>query len=151
MLFNNNSEDRALSPVIGVVLLVGLTVILVAVVGGFVTDFGSDVEAAPNAQFGVNFDTDSDNITLSHDGGNDLDPETLELQYENSSASQSIPFNESYPQSGLMQAGEEIEINATQSPDDGFDTVVSSGDTFSVIWTGESGNSRSILVEETVP
>lgn len=154
MLFNNNSEDRALSPVIGVVLLVGLTVILVAVVGGFVTDFGSDVEAAPNAQIGVDFDTDNNNITVSHDGGNDLNPETLEYEYEpQGGTTETQSFNETYNQAGLMQAGEEDEIDVDGNGTSIQDNIssVDSGDTFRIIWTGESGNNREVLLEEIVP
>lgn len=146
-MFDN--ENRGLSPVIGVVMLVGLTVILVAVIGGFVTDAGGDIGSAPNAQIGVSFDTDESNVTLSHNGGSDINPETLKVQYENGSTT-SVPFNTAKAGSdveGLIQAGEEVTLDGSNW---GVSNM-SSGDTLSIIWTGESGDSRDVLLEEIVP
>lgn len=150
MFDNKKGEDRALSPVIGVVLLVALTVILVAVVGGFVTDFGSGVEAAPNAQLGVSFDTSNSNITVSHDGGSDVNPETLEVEYDEGGTTHTEDFNTAVDSSidGLMQAGDEKNIEVTNI---GNASDVSSGEEFRIIWTGEEGGNREVLVEEIVP
>ncbi|WP_049894148.1 type IV pilin [Halogranum rubrum] len=52
-----NKEDRAVSPVIGVILMVAITVILAAVIGTFVLGLGSNV--SQNAQAGVTFSQDS--------------------------------------------------------------------------------------------
>jgi flagellin-like protein len=43
--------DRAVSPVIGVILMVAITVILAAVIGAFVLEIGDQQETAPNASF----------------------------------------------------------------------------------------------------
>ncbi|WP_231183751.1 type IV pilin N-terminal domain-containing protein [Haladaptatus sp. DYF46] len=48
------SETRAVSPVIGVILMVAITVILAAVIGTFVMGLGNNVNK--NAQAGVSFD-----------------------------------------------------------------------------------------------
>ena len=50
-------DDAGVSPVVGVILMVAVTVILAAVIGTFVLDLGSDV--GQNAQAGVTFDEDS--------------------------------------------------------------------------------------------
>jgi len=55
-------DDSAVSPVIGVILMVAITVILAAVIGTFVTGIGSEVQESPQA--GVTFDYD--------DGSGDL-------------------------------------------------------------------------------
>ena len=47
------SETRAVSPVIGVILMVAITVILAAVIGTFVMGLGNNVNE--NAQAGVSF------------------------------------------------------------------------------------------------
>ena len=52
-------EDAGVSPVVGVILMVAVTVILAAVIGTFVLDLGGDV--GQNAQAGVTFDEDSAN------------------------------------------------------------------------------------------
>ena len=58
-----NEEQRAVSPVIGVILMVAITVILAAVIAAFVLDMGSGVEQ--NAQAGANVEFDSTNEQLS--------------------------------------------------------------------------------------
>ncbi|MGM0388917.1 MAG: type IV pilin [Natrinema limicola] len=51
-------EERAVSPVIGVILMVAITVILAAVIAAFVMDMGSNQEAP--AQAGLNVENTSD-------------------------------------------------------------------------------------------
>ncbi|PSP38038.1 hypothetical protein BRC71_08710 [Halobacteriales archaeon QH_7_65_31] len=53
-LFN---DDSAVSPVIGVILMVAITVILAAVIGTFVLGLGSNVQSVPSAQFTFDYDT----------------------------------------------------------------------------------------------
>ncbi|RLI85985.1 MAG: type IV pilin, partial [Archaeoglobales archaeon] len=43
-------DKRGVSPVIGVILMVAITVILAAVIASFVFGMGGKVKAAPNAQ-----------------------------------------------------------------------------------------------------
>jgi len=56
MRFVNNFgfDEDAVSPVVGVILMVAITVILAAVIGTFVLDLGGQVQQ--NAQAGVSFD-----------------------------------------------------------------------------------------------
>jgi len=56
MRFVNNFgfDEDAVSPVVGVILMVAITVILAAVIGTFVLDLGGQVQQ--NAQVGVSFD-----------------------------------------------------------------------------------------------
>lgn len=49
-----NSTDQAVSPVIGVILMVAITVILAAVIGAFVLDLGDDM--GDEATAAVSFD-----------------------------------------------------------------------------------------------
>ncbi|MDY6775026.1 MAG: type IV pilin N-terminal domain-containing protein [Halobacteria archaeon] len=63
---NRNGADDAVSPVIGVILMVAITVILAAVIGTFVLGLGGQVQQ--NAQAGVTFEQSSSgqvNITLN--------------------------------------------------------------------------------------
>lgn len=52
-----SEEERAVSPVIGVILMVAITVILAAVIAAFVLDLGQSQTAGPAA--GIQFDHDS--------------------------------------------------------------------------------------------
>ena len=67
MRFRKNEE--AVSPVIGVILMVAITVILAAVIAAFV--FGMAPPAkAPSVQLRISADTG--NLTLTHNGGDSL-------------------------------------------------------------------------------
>jgi len=88
------NDDGAVSPVIGVILMVAITVILAAVIGTFVLGLGDSV--SQNAQAGVSFDVVSsddgngevtvrvnsvqqaDKITVSSSGGSVGDASPLE-------------------------------------------------------------------------
>ena len=56
-MFAQKRIDDAVSPVVGVILMVAVTVILAAVIGSFVLDLGNNVQANPQA--GVTFDQDA--------------------------------------------------------------------------------------------
>ena len=56
-------NDKAVSPVIGVILMVAITVILAAVIGTFVLGLGDSVQQ--NAQAGVTFDQSGTDVTVT--------------------------------------------------------------------------------------
>ncbi|XGI82880.1 type IV pilin [Halorutilales archaeon Cl-col2-1] len=56
-------SDDAVSPVIGVILMVAITVILAAVIGTFVLGLGGQVQQ--NAQAGFTFDQDGTDVTVT--------------------------------------------------------------------------------------
>lgn len=69
--------DRALSPVVGVVCLLAVTVILAAVVGASVT---VEPPSTPNA---ASFEAAADpsgEVTITHRSGDTIDPETIDLR-----------------------------------------------------------------------
>ncbi|MFC7072230.1 type IV pilin N-terminal domain-containing protein [Halovenus rubra] len=69
--------DRALSPVIGVITLVALTLLLSMTVLGTVTIDVS--EPPPRATFTVSADATTDTVTLSHRGGESLDVSRIDI------------------------------------------------------------------------
>jgi len=73
-----NSDDRAVSPVIGVILMVAITVILAAVIGTFVLGLGDSLgESQPTAQISVDVDQANSNLTFEHQGGDSIDSGAL--------------------------------------------------------------------------
>ena len=73
-LFTN---DDAVSPVIGVILMVAITVILAAVIGTFVLGLGDQVQStAPQASFTFDYTNSaagtSDELKITHDGGDSI-------------------------------------------------------------------------------
>lgn len=145
MTFNSEAEDRALSPVIGVILLVGITVILVAVVGGLVTDFGSDVAVTPNAQLSTNLSDGSNTTALTHESGDDLNPENVEIELGGNTTKLS---GQNDAPEGLLQAGDTMNIDADAIKNG---SSLSSGDEFRLIWIGENGDQNEVILDEIVP
>jgi flagellin-like protein len=56
-------DDRAVSPVIGVILMVAITVILAAVIGTFVLNLGGSVQS--NVQAGASVTAEGEDITVT--------------------------------------------------------------------------------------
>ena len=65
-------DKRAVSPVIGVILMVAITVILAAVIAAFVFGYGAP-EASPQASLNiVKADATTEKVTLEHRGGDSI-------------------------------------------------------------------------------
>ena len=83
-------SERAVSPVIGVILMVAITVILAAVIGTFVLGLGDSLgDNQPTAQLSVDItdvDTNDDEATLilEHNGGDTIESGVLRIQITDS-------------------------------------------------------------------
>ena len=132
-------DDRAVSPVIGVILMVAITVILAAVIGSFVLGIGGQQEAAPQASITIaeNGTGSSGNLTISHRGGDSFTTSnTASLNVSGDTSSIDILDNSSLAgSSGAFEAGDTIEVQKT--------TVGASGQV-DVIWTGPQGSTQII-------
>ncbi|MFW5999964.1 MAG: type IV pilin [Halorubrum sp.] len=90
----SNSDDRAVSPVIGVILMVAITVILAAVIGTFVLGLGDQLgDSAPQASFEIDGNNDS-HINVTKTGGQTLDTDDLTLSIDGERANESISDDE---------------------------------------------------------
>ena len=85
-MFRRNEE--AVSPVIGVILMVAITVILAAVIAAFVFGLGGTQEAAPTASITVqnNPDTTAYDLKIQHKGGDTLKGGDWKLSVVNTSS-----------------------------------------------------------------
>ena len=66
-------DEEAVSPVIGVILMVAITVILAAVIGAFVFGMGPPEQAPQASLRASDSDTTAVTVTIVHDGGDALD------------------------------------------------------------------------------
>ena len=131
------TEERAVSPVIGVILMVAITVILAAVVGSFVLGLAGDVsESAPTVQIDFSYDSDGPNVTLTHDGGSSFSSDTVRLTGTGGTSDDLEDWG-----NGQVRAGDSVPVDIPQE---------SEGDTLRVIWEG-SGGSSSVIARSTVP
>ena len=125
----NDDSERAVSPVIGVILMVAITVILAAVIGVFVLEFGSSVsDSPPTVQFDMTVDSD-DNAKILHEGGDVFEADSFSITNDES---------ESKFESGSVSAGDESKS-----------FKVSDGDTVRVVWESDNGEKSNILFERT--
>jgi len=114
------TDDDAVSPVIGVILMVAITVILAAVIGAFVLGFGGGGPSAPttswdseeiNSSGGVEF-------TLTQTGS-EIEDGTLRFSGGNTT-SPSPP----------IEVGQSVEVNRANSDD-----------SVSIVWTKDGSSS----------
>lgn len=127
-----NTDDRAVSPVIGVILMVAITVILAAVIGTFVLGLGDSLgDNQPSAQLSATIEDDSDNksVVIEHNGGDSIDPETLRVIVEdedNNQVEATNQFTDTFSvgdsESGTFEvngsAGVSIQIRVIHVPSD---------------------------------
>lgn len=118
------AEKRAVSPVIGVILMVAVVVILAAVIGAFVLGLGGSQSQAPQAAFTL----DGDTLTMS--SGDTLDPANIQVVVAGAA---SDPFGAG----GDIVAGTSATI------------TVNPGDQVSVIWTDPSSGETATLWQTT--
>ncbi|MEF8783432.1 MAG: type IV pilin N-terminal domain-containing protein [Haloarculaceae archaeon] len=134
-------DDSAVSPVIGVILMVAITVILAAVIATFVLGLGDQVsDTAPQASFDFDYDTsagpsDQGNLTITHTGG------------------ASIPASQLNVTNGTTQSWEALggtsdDVTAGNSVT--FQNV-STDDTVRVIWTNQEETNSATLREWVGP
>jgi len=155
------TDDDAVSPVIGVILMVAITVILAAVIGTFVLGLGNQVQSTtPSANFAVNFENDVsaggvtwDNVTITHDGGDKISATQL-----NVSSGTSFTYLNSSGTAGATPANYNTTMSfaAMESPSQvtagtGVTVVSDTSDhqldsaTFRVIWQSENGDNSATL------
>jgi len=129
----SSESERAVSPVIGVILMVAITVILAAVIGTFVLGLGDQVQqTSPNAQW--NWDQSTNNLDLTHEGGDSVEPTRLEATGND--------INDDCSQSGHWDSG--VSAVSAGNTCDVVDGTAPSG-TYRLIWTAEGGGSSSTL------
>jgi flagellin-like protein len=136
-LKNLITDDRAVSPVIGVILMVAITVILAAVIGTFVLGLGNQVqETAPQATISFDFEENGGNynVTATHDGGDTFTSENTNELNLTDGAGTSTTFT--LP----VSAGDSESINSIAS-----DTTVR------VIWTSPNGDNTATIARSTTP
>lgn len=82
-------DDRAVSPVIGVILMVAITVILAAVIGTFVLGLGDSLNQAPQSTLSADAGNSS-SVTISHDGGDAMAVTDLRISVGDTTADFSV-------------------------------------------------------------
>jgi archaeal flagellin N-terminal-like domain len=129
-------DDRGVSPVIGVILMVAITVILAAVIAAFVLDLGDTSEPAPNIAADYDFNGSGVNVTIE-------------------SVSEEIPVSDlsittSSGGTGSFNAGSAGGTSVVNAGDTAGVSSVNDGEEINILFEPDDGSS-SIISSFTVP
>ncbi|MFB6141617.1 MAG: type IV pilin [Halosimplex sp.] len=125
------TDDRGVSPVVGVVILIAITVVLAAVVAGVVLGLGSNTGQTPSASF--EFTNTTSGVQVAHAGGDELNETNIKLTVNGGSA------NGNFTGYSTVSAGTTRQINN-----------VDSGDTIRIIWMDPSSDKTAVLAKYKV-
>jgi len=140
-LFN---DDDAVSPVIGVILMVAITVILAAVIASFVLGLGDSAsQQTPTVSFGFDYTTGSGSgaydlsetggtdgtLTVTHDGGDSIPENQLTATDQDGDGPELILGNGNTD----VTAGQTAQID------------ISASDTVNIVWTDAEEETSSTL------
>jgi len=147
------ADDDAVSPVIGVILMVAITVILAAVIGAFVLDIGGSQESPPQvnwdwSQESSEFDdgTNTANLisaTVEHGGGDNADATQLSASLGGTPAYGVTENGGGTDEVELLFDGDTLSTSDTNRVVFATSTSVSSGDTVTYD-NGESGKDLAV-------
>jgi flagellin-like protein len=143
-------DDEAVSPVIGVILMVAITVILAAVIASFVLGLGDSQQQTPTASFDFDYNqdvssvsgsglhqsgdvSDGGNLEIAHAGGDSLTLARVSLTDDDGSEVSSPGFSDP------VTAGSSTTVD------------IGNDDTVRVVWTSESGETTSTLATYEAP
>ncbi|MHB9288277.1 type IV pilin [Halobacteriales archaeon Cl-PHB] len=150
-------DESGVSPVIGIVLMVAITVLLAATVAAFVFGFDDKAQNAQSPTVALGFDYDAgggshDTLVVKHQSGEAVAVENLYLQIDGATCSGGGPspdgrYNvaDEYSLSGDLKAGmtvlvdENNPVNACSSG-----RLDLSGARISVVWQSQSGTSTTL-------
>ncbi len=143
-------DDAAVSPVIGVILMVAITVILAAVIGTFVLGLGENVQSTPQAKFNFDYNQTGSALTITHDGGDAIDSDNLNITSDTGTdVSWTDSLNTSLSESYDVKAGNSTTIEG--NADAGTENLVNSGDTIRVVWSDPNTDKSATVGKWTGP
>jgi len=158
-------DDDAVSPVIGVILMVAITVILAAVIASFVLGLGGNQQATPTASFTFDYTDNSDNsddsyLQITHDGGDTIKGNEVFFRgsnFANSDLSSTSGVSADVDSTGQSWADAGADMSTTK----GDESAVAAGDSaftqadtdyeIRVVWQPGEGDQSSTLGQDTGP
>jgi flagellin-like protein len=146
------ADDDAVSPVIGVILMVAITVILAAVIASFVLGLGDQAsQTTPQVSFSFDYDSSLDGnsdgdysgglsntgtngvLTITHDGGDSVNENRLSFTDADGNSIDTLDSATGLGDGSDISAGLSLEVG------------VDSDDTVRIIYTSSGGDSTSTI------
>ncbi len=127
-------DDRGISPVIGVVLMIAIFVILIAAVGAFVLGF-SPTQSPPNTEMAyIEEGAAGVGVQVVMDVGDDVEADNLGFQLDDGTNCNG------WSGDGTVDTGDETVLAHCDGEDE-----LDEGDTVQVIWSDDTGSRSSII------
>jgi len=148
------SEERAVSPVIGVILMVAITVILAAVIATFVLGLGDSVsDTGPSSSFSSTIDGEGAdaNVTVTLTSGSSIDFDELVLRgsgIDNDFDGDFTELDGVGPDDERWSVGQSITFSGGENSFPDYD---SDGGDVNIVWEESGGSGSSTLYTFTVP
>ncbi|QCC51578.1 type IV pilin [Halapricum salinum] len=135
-------DDRAASPIIGVILMLAITVIVASVVAVFVFGFGVD-EPGPSVTFEYGYDEDGERLLVHHVGGDTFQSDRVTFSWDD---------NEATWTDMIVYLNVEVTVGdggwlGDSDPADGEPDswAIEPDDTVTVSWESEDGEQSTVL------
>ena len=145
-------DDDAVSPVIGVILMVAITVILAAVIASFVLGLGDQAQqATPQASFSFDYsgpsdgDTSTKELTITHDGGDSIEAQELYLRGDFGSSGAESNGDWMSFDSDISDGASEVTAGQNAKASVGADYDLR------VVYETQEGDSSATLAQDTGP
>lgn len=137
-------DETGVSPVIGVVLMVAITVMLAATAQTFVFSYTEDLNQRQSPQAGFSFETGDcgdEPLLVTHTGGDVIDADQLYIRSPDLSLSG--PFSD--PSGYETTTGDDGNVKAGDTATVCTDDL--DGITVQVVWVSETGDDAVVLAE----
>ncbi|ACV10976.1 Protein of unknown function DUF1628 [Halorhabdus utahensis DSM 12940] len=145
-------EDRGVSPVIGVILMVAITVILAAVIATFVMNMGPTETTMPNAQWNFNEDEGASEVTIEHNGGSPVKADNVQIKVSDGSGgggSTDLSSVSPYGSGSELTAGSDLVVgfSGSSSVDIQESSISFSDGEIQIIWENPDSGETQIMAE----
>lgn len=150
------TDDDAVSPVIGVILMVAITVILAAVIASFVLGLGDSQQVSPQASIDTDYDAGESDLTITHNSGDAIIATEVYLRGSDFNKSNANYNWSKYNQSqggNYWSASLSGEVENQEAVTAGDRLEVGANDTYElrVVWESSEGDTSDTLIEDTGP
>ena len=135
------SDERGVSPVIGVILMIAITVLLATVVGGFLLNFGDQLgDTTPQATISFTY-IDDTTVSIRHSNGDAIDPKQLMLAGDIEFTPQ-LSFDAVAGKDNRFSVGETAQYSITKEWN---------GQTIRIIWKSANNRRGTTLATSIAP
>ncbi|MEF8978951.1 MAG: type IV pilin N-terminal domain-containing protein [Haloarculaceae archaeon] len=151
------ADDGAVSPVIGVILMVAITVILAAVIASFVLGLGDSTTVSPQASLDADYTADESNLTITHNSGDSVVASEVYLRgsgFNNSGSTwQNYSSGESFSGDNGWNATISGEVENKDAITAGDQLTVRAADDYElrVVWEATEGDTSDTLIQDDGP